>query len=232
MKLENKLLFICILTLISCGGGDDGGGGTPPIDPPQAASLIFPDNNTECNEGTVVSMTNSVVTFRWTASQNTDSYEVNLRNLDANTTTKSTANTNEADINILRGTPYEWFVISKVQGTSETASSPAFKFYNAGPGVENYAPFPAEAVNPTRGATVQNSGNLALRWTGSDVDNDIVAYEVLFGTDTVPATSLGTTAETTIEVTIASGEIYYWRVISRDSQDNTSQSEIFEFSVQ
>lgn len=238
MKLKYLNVLILGLILVSCGGGSDNGGGPDPdpdpdpVAAPSAATLVFPDNNTECNEGVVVSDTQSRVTFQWNASQNTDSYEINIKNLNTNNTSKSNSATNSADITIERGVPYEWFVVSKATGTTETASSPTWKFYNQGPGIENYAPFPAEAISPGRGATIELADPLSLEWTGSDVDNDLTEFDVYFGTEADPSTLVETTAESTSEVTISSGQTYYWRIISRDSQGNTSQSEIFEFRVE
>ena len=196
-----------------------------------AASLIFPDNNTECNEGTVINENQSSVTFRWSNAQNTDSYDLTLRNLNTNATSVTSANTNQADITIQRGTPYEWFVTSKSNSTSTTANSATWRFYNQGPGIENYAPFPATAVNPARGAALSNGGTVTLEWAGSDVDNDITDYEVLFGTDPEPVNSLGTTTDTTLDADTTSGQVYYWQVITNDSAGNSSESEIFEFQV-
>lgn len=234
MKLKYGFYLLVISFIAACGGSDsndpDPDPDPDPIAAPLAATLVFPDNNTECNEGVVINETQSTVTFDWNASQNTDSYEVNLRNLNTNTSTKTNSNTNSADITLERGVPYEWFVVSKANGTNETASSSIWKFYNQGPGVENYAPFPAEAVNPGRGAAIDNTGTVQLEWSGSDVDNDITEYDVLFGTDSDPTTLLGTTQDSFIDATIATG-VYYWRVISKDSQGNSSESEIFEFSV-
>lgn len=220
--------------LLSCGGGDSTPEPPPPvvITPPSAAALIFPDNNTECNEGTVLNENQSVVTFRWTDAENADTYEVNLRNLSNNNTAKTNANINSVEITLLRGTPYEWFVVSRANGTTETATSTAWKFYNQGPGVENYAPFPAEAISPARGATVAATGTVTLEWAGSDVDNDIADFELFLGIDAAALSSIGTTAESTLDATISAGTVYYWRVLSRDSQGNSSQSEIFEFRVQ
>ncbi len=235
MKIVNSVVFVSAFLLLSCGGGDDSGGPNPqpePVPSPLAATLVFPDDNKECTEGVVLNDTQSRVTFEWNTSQNTDSYEVNLKNLNTNNTSKTSANTNSVDITLERGTPYEWFVVSKANGTNETATSSTWKFYNQGPGVENYAPFPAEAVNPSRGETVSNSGTITLEWSGSDVDNDITEFDIFFGTESDPTTLLETTANTSLEVTIASGQVYYWRVVSRDGQGNTSQSEIFEFKVE
>jgi hypothetical protein len=233
MKLNFGIFMLAVFSIVACGGGDSNSDPAPDPDPvpsPLAATLVFPDNNTECNEGVVLNGNQSKVTFEWNASQNTDSYEVNLRNLNSNNSSKSNSNTNSAEITLERGVPYEWFVISKANGTNATATSSIWKFYNQGPGIENYAPFPAEAVNPGRGAAIDNSGTVQLEWTGNDVDNDIIEYEVLFGMDSDPSNLLGTTSDSFIAATISTG-VYYWRVISRDSQGNSSQSEIFEFRV-
>lgn len=240
MKKIIALSYIFSFALLSCGGGgddntgggDDGDDDTPPTAAaPKAATLVFPDANTECNEGVVINDAQSEVDFKWDASADTDSYEVNILNLNTNQTKKSNSTTNSKVIAIDRGTPYEWFVISKATGTTETATSAKRRFYNQGAGVENYAPFPAEVVNPERGTTIATTTSVALEWTASDVDNDIESYEILFGTSTEPTTSLGTTTTNTMDATVASGSVYYWRVITTDSQGNSSDSEIFEFGV-
>jgi len=236
MKHTYKITFLCLLFLAaSCGGGGNSGGGgddgPEPIPDPKATTLVFPGNNEECNDGSIINDTQSSVIFQWNNSQDTDSYEVNLKNLSNNATTKTSANTNQATITILRGTPYEWFVVSKANGTNSTAKSGTWKFYNQGAGVENYAPFPAEVVSPNRGETIAAAATVSLKWTGSDVDNDISEYEIFFGTDTTPSVSLGTTTNTSIDTALTTGTTYYWKVVTKDSQDNTSDSEIFEFKV-
>lgn len=238
-----SLLFLSLLVVGACSssGGDDdsppppptGGGDDDPvvIPDPSAATLVFPEDDTECNEGEPVNDTESTVTFRWNESQNTDSYSVTVTNLNTNESFNTVANTNEAPITILRGTPYEWFVTSRANGTNETAQSAAFRFYNEGPGVENYAPFPAEAINPVRAATLASSTtSVTLEWSATDVDGDIENYEVFFGVQG-SSTSQGVTSDTSLEVTVASGNIYEWSIVVMDAQDNASTSETFLFRV-
>lgn len=242
MKYFNKItkfLFALTCTLIiSCGGGGDDGPTTPTpptppdaVTPPGISTLIFPDDDEECTEGEILNDTQSSVTFEWNASTNTDSYEINLTNLNTDATARIISSTNSTPITLLRGIPYEWFVISKASGTVETAQSVTWRFYNAGEGVSNYAPFPATAVAPARGLSVTSTGSIALEWSGSDVDNDITEYEVFFGINTLPATSIGITTETSISAEVIAGTTYYWRVITKDSGNNTSSSEIFEFKT-
>jgi hypothetical protein len=235
-------MSLFVLVACSSGGDDDppppptgGGDDDDPlvIPDPSAATLVFPEDDTECNEGEAISDTESTVTFQWNESQDTDSYSVTVTNLNTNQSFNTVSNTNEAAITILRGTPYEWFVTSRANGTNATAQSPSWRFYNEGPGVENYAPFPAEAVNPLRGATLPASTTtVTLEWAASDVDNDIVEYEVFFGTsDTADIPSVGTTAATSFDVDVQAGGIYVWMIETIDNQGNASSSEEFLFRV-
>lgn len=237
MKITHSYLYISIFSiLISCGGNsstDDATEAPMATPEPSAATLIFPANNTECNEGEVLTndATKSAVIFRWDSSENTDSYEVNLRNLNSNFSTRTNAATNEASITLDRGTPYEWFVVSKANGTITTASSATAKFFNQGPGIENFAPFPADVLNPKQGLKIPFNTTVNLQWSGSDIDNDIEDYIIIFDSLQTPTTEIGTTTNTNFDATISAAGIYYWRVITRDSQNNSSQSEIFQFAV-
>jgi len=246
---QNKILYISIfiatLVFVGCSSSSGGDDDTPPppttggdddnpvISDPSAATLIFPEDNTECNTGIVDPTNNtlSTVTFEWNVAQNADSYTVTVTNLNTNNSAFTNAATNEADITIERGTPYSWFVTSRAQGTSNTADSAVFRFYNEGPGIQNYAPFPAQAISPARGATIDPATTIVLEWEASDIDDDVVSFEVLFGTDVANPQSLGQTDTNSLEVSINSNTVYYWQIITFDSADNSSFSEVFEFRV-
>ncbi|WP_445384182.1 hypothetical protein ACT6NV_09190 [Robiginitalea sp. IMCC44478] len=234
--IYKKLSLGIVATLMLCCSGGDSSGGIPdpqPVPDPVAAILIFPANNTECNEGEILSAQQSRVTFQWNASQNTDSYEVRLTNLNTNSITSTISNTNEAAIVIQRATPYEWSVTSRARGSNQTASSPVWRFYNAGEGVSNYAPFPATAIFPERGSTLTNAGTITLQWETSDIDGDLASFEVyLEENNTGPQTLIGTTSENFLEVTVSPSSVYYWQVVSKDAAGNSSVSEVFQFAVE
>jgi len=107
-------------------------------------------------------------------------------------------------------------------------------FYNAGPQI-NYAPFPAQILLPASGRTVQMNQNnqVLLRWSGADIEDDIIGFEVFFSETNPPTTLLSTTVATTMEVfaNVSSGTTYYWSVITTDSNGNTSDSGIYDFKV-
>ncbi|TKD60458.1 hypothetical protein [Flavobacterium sp. ASW18X] len=236
MKLKN-IFFTSLTTFIllyACGGSDGGPTQEEPevIVPPSPSNLIFPENNTECNTGEILNDTQSRVNFQWTASENTDTYEINIINLNTNNVQKSTSIANQTDVNLLRGVPYEWYVISKANSTNETAESSRFRFYNEGIGVQDYAPFPAVAIKPTRGQTVFTTSDIQLEWSSSDLEDDELTYEVYLGTNPENINLILTTTENTTEsINLEENTTYYWRIKTIDQSNNTSISELFEFKI-
>jgi len=216
------MIMLLAMVTISCKKDD----GPPPN--PAAASLVFPEENSECNEGTILSDTQSTVTFRWNASTATNNYVVSVTDLNANRTSNHNTMVNEVDITINRGTPYSWSVTSNGAENTTAATSETWQFYNAGPGLVSHPPFPASVTNPEMGSTVF-SGAITLRWAASDVDNDIVSYDVLFDTVSPPVASVGNVTIAERLVTTNADTIYYWQVTSNDSQGNKTKSPIFQF---
>lgn len=236
--MKKYLTHILLLILISgitssCSSGSDGGivdeGSETPR--PEAVSLVFPLQNAECNQGVILSDTQSRVTFEWNTSKNTDKYSISLTNLNSNAleSFSTTANETELDITLSRGVPYSWKVISKSNGTSQTAQSDDWNFFNAGLGIQNYAPFPAALISPQMGLTVTSS-TITLEWNGSDADNDIKEFEIYFGTENPPSTLLNTSTGTQLgNVQLEANTVYYWQVVTIDQHDNSTESQVFEF---
>lgn len=230
-----KLIYsLIVLMFLSCSseGSDDSGPDVPTPKNPEAAVLVYPEQNSECTTGTNVTVTNSTVEFEWNVSKNTDSYELNLKNLELGSTTTHTASSNKISIELLKGTPYSWFIVSKSNSVTNTAKSQTWKFYNAGDGSVSYAPFPAEAVSPINNENIATTDKVTLDWNGSDVDNDIATYDVYFGTGTAPSSIKTDHTESSLaDVAVSSATTYYWYIITKDDQGNTSQSETFKFNV-
>ncbi len=231
MKIAYRyLVLFIVLPLFSCGGsGDDP---TPEPEPevlvPSAATLIYPDNNEECTEGTAISDTESRVTFQWSASENTDSYTLQLNNLETGEESLSNTSNTEIQLTLNRGTAYSWYVVSNADKTNETATSSTWRFYNAGAAIENYAPFPAYDPNPGMGVAV-DAGSVNLQWESSDLDGDTLSYALYLDTISPPTTLLGELETNSYETTVNANVVYYWRIVSMDNAGNSSESEIFEF---
>lgn len=227
-KIIPTCLFL-ILIVTSC-SSDDSGDEVITADPPTAATLIFPENNTECNEGIVISETETEVLFQWQEATNASSYVLQITNLNDGTSRNISTISNEFLIRIFRGTPYSWSVESLVGGTNETAESTTWRFYNAGLPQESHPPFPAVAISPDPGSSI-DEGAVVLQWEASDIDNDIVSYTIVLDTMNPPVTEVGTTSNTNLEVTATSGLVYYWKVVTTDAIGNASDSQIFQFGV-
>lgn len=227
--MMRKLFMSCLMVVLvlACGKDDP-----PPA--PEAALLVFPEENSECTTGNSLSENLSQVTFRWNASKNTDQYTLSVINLNTNIPQNVSTSTTSASLTIAKGTPFSWSLSSRNNDSDEVAVSDTWLFYNAG-SQTTYAPFPAQLVSPESGSTVQKNlaNEVLLQWIGADADNDLASFEVLFSTSNPPTTSIGTTGATTrqISVGVVSGTIYYWKVISTDTEGNTSESSVFDFRV-
>ena len=107
-------------------------------------------------------------------------------------------------------------------------------FYNAG-NQTHYAPFPAQVIAPLSGQTVSLDANneITLSWQGADIENDIISYELYTANtsvnDLVLVQSSLAGSYTTNDFT--SGDVVYWKVITEDTQGNTSDSGVFDFRV-
>ena len=107
--------------------------------------------------------------------------------------------------------------------------------YNAGIGTNSYAPFPAELVYPPDGGVIEYGADaLEVRWIGNDVDNDIMEYELFFGTQETFKYPILTTTDTSFwfwnsEHTV--GTRFYWKVKIIDSEGNSSVSSLNSFIV-
>jgi len=228
MKALSYLIFgVLLLSMgFSCGEDSD-----PIIITPGKASLSFPENNKDCNEGSIVSDTESEVTFRWTASANADSYTLQITNMDSGSKQSINSNSTEVKATILRATPFSWIVMAKNNSSSVTTQSDTWAFYNAGPPEENHVPYPATVISPALGSEV-NEGTVSLEWSGSDLDNDIASYEVYMDQVSPPATMVGTSSTNKLDVSISKDIQYFWQVISIDAIGNKSTSEVFNFTAE
>jgi len=201
---------------------------------PTAATLIFPYNNSLCNPGADINPTTCTMSFDWEAGENTDSYNLVLKNLSTGETVGYPSTNTSMKIVLERGKPYSWLVISESGSVAVTAPSETWKFYVSGDGLTSYAPFPAEIISPLMADTVVTSENvITLDWEGGDIDSDITGYDVYYGTTgTPPLIESDLTESIFINAPISPGTIYFWKIITKDSQGNKSDSGVFQFKVQ
>jgi len=243
LRPSTTYILLFFFGLLSCSsGGDDPvvpSQSTPDpkpepvvVTPPSKASLSLPENNKTCETGVVVSDTQMSVVFKWNAAENATSYD--LRIVDLNTQSVNLQNnitSTEKSVSLLKGNPYSWQVTSKADGSTVTETSDLWKFYLAGDGVTNHAPFPASLLSPSSGATVSVtvSGTISLSWEGQDPDLDPLTYTVFFDNiDGKQAAVAVDISELSLEVEAQKDTVYYWRVKSSDG-NSSSFSQTYAF---
>jgi hypothetical protein len=239
--------FLFTLSLmISCGGGggDDGGGGNGggggggnTTNPPGKATLTAPANNDTCESGTSVSATQSEVTFTWNASADTNTYDLKITNLNSNVITNKTGlTTTTTKVTLDKGVPYSWNITSKSTASTTSTASDTWKFYLSGPGIVNYAPFPADLKTPASGSTVSRDGEgkVTFTWDGSDPDGDTLTYTLYAdktdGKQTPPSAQTDLSVKT-LAVALEADTTYYWRVKTSDGT-NSSYSIVYSFKTE
>lgn len=225
--IKRILSLITILAIVSCGKKE-------PTPPPGIATLSAPLKDQPCLTGTVLSATESSVSFSWNSSQNTDKYDLTITNLLTKAATTQTVSATNATAKLLRNTPYSWYISSKSNKSSVVSKSDTWKFYNAGAGIVTYAPFPAEITAPAFGA-IMSSGTIKvnLTWKGSSVSSNIVAYDVYFGPSNNPTLFRNHITDSFLnDVTVGANTTYYWRVVTIDANGNISDSGTYNFFVQ
>lgn len=228
-----KIVFLSMLiSIFACSGGSGGGDEVTPVKKdPIAASLVFPNANSECTEGTSTTPTESTIKFEWTPGAGSDNYGLIVKNLTSGVSTTYSTSKSFYEVLLTKGTAYSWYVISSSSASTAKATSETRKFYNAAEGKSSYAPFPAEVVSPIMNESISGT-SVTLDWTASDVDNDIVSYEIFLGTTNNPVSLKKDEVDSTLKnVAVVSGTTYYWKIVTKDSKGNTSVSEVFKFIV-
>lgn len=244
--MKNNLLkyfsFLLVYAFISCGGGAEeggstgGGGGGGIVNTPGKSTLLAPANNRACETGVSVSETQSEVSFSWNASAKTSYYDLTITNLNTNTPISKTGITSTTVKNNLdKGIPYSWYISSKNNTSSSGTKSDTWKFYLEGPGIVNYAPFPAEIKEPNESLVTRgNDGSVTFKWEGSDPDvDDTLTYTLYLdkvdGKQTPPSGQTNLSIQT-YSVVLDGGATYYCRIKTSDGT-NSSFSTIYSFKT-
>ena len=228
LKVKYILQILFLFLILCCSKDEVENTGRPGV-----PNLVFPENNTPCLDTTVISDTQSSVTFRWSLTRDTNSYRLFVTNLSTDELQQFSSENLEVTATLNHGEPYSWKVRAYGPKGTAPSESETWKFYLSGPAVDNYAPFPPELTFPISGSTVTPINNLIpLQWSCSDVDNDLSLYEVYL--DKVDGTTLiqiinHESETTTLDAEVEQGFVYYWKVVAKDAQGNESNSGVYSF---
>lgn len=221
------IAFFLLSVFFSCG--------PDPIPVPEPSLLLAPSNLNTCNSATRINDLERQVRFQWTATLNTESYNLVVQNTLTGEQQTITTSLLTESIVLNSGTPYQWYVISKSSLTLAEGKSSIWHFYLEGNPQESHFPFPAILLVPSDELIVSlNASNaFTFEWEGNDLDNDIQRYDFYLGTS---SSSLNKEREaiTSQQVTLVliPNTIYFWQIISKDLQGNQSTSEIYQFQTQ
>lgn len=203
------------------------------IPDPEAALLIGPENNDNCNTATVLSDRQSQVSFYWQEALHTDEYELVVRDILTNVDQKKRTLRFFSNVVLDRGKQYSWWVNSISEQTENITKSEVWTFYLEGLSSSSHFPFPAKLISPEYNSLISlENGVFTLEWDGVDLDNDIESYDLYLGADpndlNVAAENLTTTS---ISVKLDTDRYYYWKVYTKDEQGNVSQSRLGIFKT-
>lgn len=225
-----RFLFLGICMMIACTSCKKKR--TP--SPPEAVQLVFPEQNSECTTGLSLGQETSQVEFRWSAADNTETYELRVTNTATGTVQTITSSTTSTKLPLEKGEQFSWIVRSKNSQVDQTVSSEVWNFYNSGSRT-TFAPFPASNVSPVSSENVFKDINneVTLSWTASDLDNDIVGFEVYFSVEAIPVDLIRALQPSvnSIKVSVTANTVYYWSIVVIDAEGNKSNSGIYNFKV-
>ena len=204
----------------------------PSILEPDSALLTTPENSNTCVPLSTTA-SQGVINFGWEEAQNTDSYEVFVRNSITQTEQKKSADLTSTTFTLDRGAPYSWWVVSSSDASAVDTKSKVWSFYLEGIQQVTFLPFSAQLNNPQDEQEVMlSSGEINLQWTGSDLDNDIAYYQVYIGTGAAQMSLVQDNQITSsYSALLDVGQTYFWQIITIDQRGNKSQSAIQSFTT-
>ena len=229
--MKKYIFIIAVSTLIwSCGGS----GGDEPTPPPPAENkapstptLVAPTNNLLC--------INNSVEFRWNASTdpegNAITYQIDISKDNQFSTIAHTfyETSTVKTVSLEKGVAYYWRVKATDIKNASSSYTSTNQFYTEGVGQQNHIPFIPVLVKPVLNSTVTET-TATLEWTATDVDNDLLKFDVYFGKDKSPALVVENQSGLTYSVNnLESSTYYYWKIVVKDDKGGISIGQVWSF---
>lgn len=225
MKKFISLTIISFL-LISCssGGDDENQNETPNV-----PKIISPANNTLCID--------NYVAFEWEYLKNTNNdliiYQIEIAKDDQFTQITEILETesNYTEVGLEVNTAYYWRIKTVNSEGIASKYSKTYKFYTEGEIIVNHLPFLPELISPVLNTTLSTS-TASLKWNATDVDEDVLIFDVYFGTVNPPVTKIsGNYTIQTIDVPLQPAKEYFWRVVAKDNKGGETVGQIWKFKT-
>lgn len=214
------LMPLALVILMSCEGKFE----PKAILGPEAVALQFPNADEICQSGEFLNGGEITIPFRWLASENAGSYRLEVVHQTSNEKETlevpvGTTEMVETTLDLDPGSLYSWVVFT-LKDNLETKSEER-SFYSRGEVVNSYVPFPATI-------TITDAGNgaVTIAWQSTDVENDIVGYDVYLATENPPTLLLENTTDVSYQDNLTQGMTYYVEVLTKDTTGNSSLAKI------
>lgn len=217
--------------LFSCSGNDSSSTPETSNTAPSVPTLTAPTNNKLCID--------NVVSFEWNASTDAENnpiiYQIQIATDNQFTQIVKTAEGSSIGqtTTLNKGTAYYWRVKATDSKNSSSNYSSTYSFYTEAEAVANHLPFLPQLVQPETNSFI-NTTTATLKWTASDVDtNDILVFDVYFGTTNPPTAKVGSNlASTSLNTnTLQPATNYYWKVVVKDNKGGETTGQVWNFKT-
>lgn len=217
--------------LFSCSGNDSSSTPETSNTAPSVPTLTAPTNNKLCID--------NVVSFEWNASTDAENnpiiYQIQIATDNQFTQIIKTAEGSSIGqtTTLNKGTAYYWRVKATDSKNSSSNYSSTYSFYTEAEAVANHLPFLPQLVQPETNSFI-NTTTATLKWTASDVDtNDILVFDVYFGTTNPPTAKVGSNLASTslITNTLQPATNYYWKVVVKDNKGGETTGQVWNFKT-
>ncbi|NJB72629.1 hypothetical protein GGR42_003120 [Saonia flava] len=192
---------------------------------PTVPSLVFPEKDQLCLK--------QEITFNWSEAVDPEggplTYQMQISTNRAFTEFVENQVLDETSIMLVMedGQDYYWRVLAIDEQGVKGDFSNSSAFYVEGIPIINHIPFNPSLYSPKQNSTV-NSENVILEWDTSDLDGDLLSYDIYLGADTPPELYETGRNSKSIELSLEPNQTYYWQIHVSDGQ-STSIGDIWSF---
>ncbi len=126
---------------------------------------------------------------------------------------------------------YYWKIVAK-DNHGHITEGDLWKFTTKAPDINN-PPLEPSNPSPADGLTdLALSNSLYLGWECSDPENDLLGYDLYYGTANPPALLAENITATNYQILdLAPSTTYYWQIIARDDHGNSTEGAIWSFTT-